>query len=112
MLLERKKVMSDIEKIEPVDINALLANISNGAMFFIGNDADEFLYTIAAGNGVPHMAAWCNKGYRKSRVYLDEDPLPILRADFIAAVLAREDFLDLIPDGFYDDLVDDPDIVV
>lgn len=97
---------------EIVDINALLANISAGAMFFIGNDADEFLYTIAAGNGVPYEAAWCKKGFRKSKVYLDEEPLPLLRADFIAAVLARDDFLEGIPAGFYDDLAGDLDITI
>ena len=105
--------MTDMKKDdEPsVDINALLAGISNNAMFFVGADADEFLYTIAAGNGVPHQAAWCKKGYRKTKIYFDEEPMPIMRADFIAAVLAREDFLDPIPDGFYDDLIDDPDII-
>ncbi len=95
--------MAEIEDVDAtVDINELLANISAGAMFFIGTDADEFLYTIAAGNGVPNQAAWCKKGYRKTKIYFDEEPMPIMRADFIEAVLAREDFLDPIPDDFYD----------
>jgi hypothetical protein len=96
--------MTEIKKLddEPVDINTLLAGISNGAMFFIGTDADEFLYTIAAGKGVPHEAAWCKKGFRASKIYLDEEPMPITRADFIEAVLAREDFLDPLPAGVHD----------
>lgn len=84
---------------EVVDIHKLLAGISNNAMFYIGTDADEFLYVRAAGRGIPYETAWCNKGYRKSKIYEDEEPQPILRADFIAAVLARDDFLIPLPDG-------------
>lgn len=97
---------------EVIDINALLAGISNNAMFYIGIDADEFLYVRAAGRSYPYETAWCKKGWRKSKIYDDEEPQPILRADFIAAVLARDDFLEGVPAGFYDDLADDPDIII
>ena len=82
-----------------VDINALLAGISSRAMFYIGIDADEFLYVRAAGGGLPYETAWCNKGWRKSKIYNDEKPQPLLREDFIEAVLARDDFLLPLPDG-------------
>ncbi|MES1987814.1 MAG: hypothetical protein V4440_07245 [Pseudomonadota bacterium] len=90
--------MTKVEKVDdgPIDIQTLLAGISNGAMFYIGTDADEFLYVRAAGQGYPYETAWCKKGWRKSKIYDDEEPQPLLRDEFVDAVLARDDFLDVI----------------
>ena len=75
------------------DINAALAGIADNAMFYIGIDADEFLYCRAAGGGLPYETAWCIKGYRKTKIYMDENPEPLTRKEFIAAVMERDDFL-------------------
>ena len=105
--------MTEIKEVdgELVDIKALLAGISKAAVFYIGIDADEFLYARAAGNGLPYETAWCNKGWRTTKIFDDEEPMPLTRKEFLAAVLARDYFLESVPADFYDDLVDDPDII-
>ena len=73
-------------------IDELLKSIDKYAVFWIGTDADSFLFSIAAGGDIPMVAAWCNKGFRPSKMYDDEFYAPISRRSFFEQVRKREDF--------------------